>query len=237
MKETSWIRSPGLPSPITWIIDRVHCKASIGSVHAMVVPRVIHGCSREVIGVYIMRPIGVDAWNGTTEKQRRWWHHPHCLWMVIKPWMVGRVVGGKNGIGNAWSAEGLLLKVLGWEYSMSFSFSVVAWFAFSFPVRLACRRVLSSSVVSLSLSTLDFRELPGGTARLWSDFLVEDPAFFGAQFLPFPSLTAFCQWQWYSSKTWLPLAASSAPTITLISSSDWTHNTSWREYMRIMRNM
>jgi len=35
----------------------------IGPVRALVVARVIHGCSCEVIRVNIMRPIGVDAWH------------------------------------------------------------------------------------------------------------------------------------------------------------------------------
>ena len=106
-KETLRKRSPGLPPQ--WrlgMIDRVHSKASIGPVNAMVVAGVIHSCSREVIGVNIIRPIGIDVWHRSAEKQRRWWHRPHGLWMVIKPWMVGgeiwhrermkceRVVGG-----------------------------------------------------------------------------------------------------------------------------------------------
>ncbi len=54
------------------MIDRVHRQASIGPVFAMVVAKVIHSCFREVIGVNIIRPVGIDAWHRSAEKQR-WW--------------------------------------------------------------------------------------------------------------------------------------------------------------------
>jgi len=43
------------------MIDGVQPQASIGPVNAMVVAGVVHSCSREVIGVNIIRPIGINV--------------------------------------------------------------------------------------------------------------------------------------------------------------------------------